>query len=994
MDVELPYRSEYAKSGRASCRMCKCPIAQGSLRLAAMVQSAFHDGKQPMWFHEDCFFKKQRPQSVGDIENFENIRFEDQGRIKLKIEKSSEVSACTSAKKGKKRVTAEVNALKDFEIEYAKTSRSACRGCEQKILKGQVRVRKTVYDTEVGMKYGGQPLWHHVECFAQLRSELGWFGKGDYIPGFKSLKKDDQFAVLKQLPSIDPSGSCNVKKAKIEHDVEVKEEIMNKQIENQSKQLFQLRDLVADQMNKKDIIYLLEYNNQKPVIKDSEKTLNQLADMLTFGSLLPCPQCKGREILFSKSGYLCNGQLTDWTKCSNLLKDPERKPCKIPKSLKEKYSFLSQIKNKTEHRIVKYNPPSIAVVAKNVNVTMEHEPTEPKVKRQRPPLYNLKFAYIGPKDAEIELKKRLNKLGGEILSKISENITAVLSSKHEVDHMGSRMKKARELGIHIIPMDYLDLVESNPTNAINYISSTTLCDWGTNPNSRIGQEDVNTRKSKSIYTKSAAKSMTLKIKNGSAVDPESGLQDVAHVYLDKSYKYGVVLGLTDIQRNKNSYYKLQLLESDSMNKYWVFRSWGRIGTTIGDHKLENFENLYEAKQSFLHIYYDKTGNDFTIRENFVKVPGRMYPLEIDYEEQKIVDPEKCKIKSKLNSSVQSIIKILFDVDTMKRTMMLFDLDMEKMPLGKLSQKQIQSAYEVLTEIYDLIRHNGNKVKFIDATNRFYTLIPHNFGVQSPPVLNNVDLVEKHRQILDSLLEIECAYSMLQAESKEENVNPLDKHYEQLKTKLEPIDKNSEEYKILEKYVRNTHAESHKMYKLEIFNIFKVARQSENRRYKPFKKLENRKLLWHGSRLTNFAGILSHGLKIAPPEAPVTGYMFGKGIYFADMVSKSANYCCTTTHDSTGLMLLSEVALGNMLECTSAKYITKLPSNKHSTLGRGRTMPDPKDSYKREDGVEIPLGKPITDTNIKTSLLYNEYIVYDVAQVNIQYLFHMNFKYNI
>jgi poly [ADP-ribose] polymerase len=36
--------------------------------------------------------------------------------------------------------------------------------------------------------------------------------------------------------------------------------------------------------------------------------------------------------------------------------------------------------------------------------------------------------------------------------------------------------------------------------------------------------------------------------------------------------------------------------------------------------------------------------------------------------------------------------------------------------------------------------------------------------------------------------------------------------------------------------------------------------------------------------------LSQGLRIAPPEAPVTGYMFGKGIYFADMVSKSANYC--------------------------------------------------------------------------------------------------------
>ena len=54
-----------------------------------------------------------------------------------------------------------------------------------------------------------------------------------------------------------------------------------------------------------------------------------------------------------------------------------------------------------------------------------------------------------------------------------------------------------------------------------------------------------------------------------------------------------------------------------------------------------------------------------------------------------------------------------------------------------------------------------------------------------------------------------------------------------------------------------------------------------------------------------------GLRIAPPEAPVTGYMFGKGVYFADMVSKSANYCRTSSADNIGLMLLCEVALGDM-----------------------------------------------------------------------------------
>lgn len=51
-------------------------------------------------------------------------------------------------------------------------------------------------------------------------------------------------------------------------------------------------------------------------------------------------------------------------------------------------------------------------------------------------------------------------------------------------------------------------------------------------------------------------------------------------------------------------------------------------------------------------------------------------------------------------------------------------------------------------------------------------------------------------------------------------------------------------------------------------IFKIAREGEHQRYRPFEELHNRQLLWHGSRATNYAGILSQGLRIAPPEAPV------------------------------------------------------------------------------------------------------------------------------
>ena len=35
-------------------------------------------------------------------------------------------------------------------------------------------------------------------------------------------------------------------------------------------------------------------------------------------------------------------------------------------------------------------------------------------------------------------------------------------------------------------------------------------------------------------------------------------------------------------------------------------------------------------------------------------------------------------------------------------------------------------------------------------------------------------------------------------------------------------------------------------------------------------------------------------------------MFGKGLYFADMSSKSANYCYPTPRKNVGLVLLSEV----------------------------------------------------------------------------------------
>lgn len=127
-------------------------------------------------------------------------------------------------------------------------------------------------------------------------------------------------------------------------------------------------------------------------------------------------------------------------------------------------------------------------------------------------------------------------------------------------------------------------------------------------------------------------------------------------------------------------------------------------------------------------------------------------------------------------------------------------------------------------------------------------------------------------------------------------------------------------------------------KLKKIRVFKIDRKGENEKFCEVKSIGNRKLLWHGSGISNFLGILSQGMRIAPPEAPSTGYMFGKGVYFADLLQKSLAYSAGYKNQ---LVLLCEVALGNQLELYHNEDVTSktLGSKFHSVKGMGKRGPD-------------------------------------------------------
>ncbi len=72
----------------------------------------------------------------------------------------------------------------------------------------------------------------------------------------------------------------------------------------------------------------------------------------------------------------------------------------------------------------------------------------------------------------------------------------------------------------------------------------------------------------------------------------------------------------------------------------------------------------------------------------------------------------------------------------------------------------------------------------------------------------------------------------------------------------PMDSNEKMFAIIENYLNKNHAPTHSNYSLKLLEVYEVEKANEKAQ---FVETNNKMLLWHGSRLTNWAGILSQGL---------------------------------------------------------------------------------------------------------------------------------------
>ena len=162
----------------------------------------------------------------------------------------------------------------------------------------------------------------------------------------------------------------------------------------------------------------------------------------------------------------------------------------------------------------------------------------------------------------------------------------------------------------------------------------------------------------------------------------------------------------------------------------------------------------------------------------------------------------------------------------------------------------------------------------------------------------------------------------------------DRKYRALGASLSVVSPHDPAYRQVERRVLDTQSARHG-FKLKVNQVFTTELPEERRRFEADgKTVGNLQGLFHGTKNCNMAGILSRGLLIAPKNAPVSGYMFGKGIYFADQSSKSAQYSLVWANNKrdVGYLFLADVALGRIKTEQAPTYREEAPRGFHSVQG--------------------------------------------------------------
>lgn len=450
-----------------------------------------------------------------------------------------------------------------------------------------------------------------------------------------------------------------------------------------------------------------------------------------------------------------------------------------------------------------------------------------------------------------------------------------------------------------------------------------------------------------------------------------------------------VLQVTDIKTNKNKYYAIELHSTKKASdyKFRVFTHYGRTddletNPNAGQKESRFFDNAAEAEANYQSIYKKKTSKSKGYKEvNLAssKIGSQRArgtssgqvddkTLEkLNQKEKKGKKAKKPKVKkSTLPIGIQNLVTYLYSEATNALTTQAnakITAEGIETPLGILTLGQIEKGEEILGQAFKTF--NGKKKNRVSELERlsgeFYSAIPHRIGRSRKAV---------QEAILDTLAEFEQKQELVQLMKDMLSVNgdegvlfdsEVDSKYKALGCEIGAIDSKGSEYKEISDLVIKSQIK-HKRIKVQ--NVFKVKRPSGWEAFDD--SVSNQRLLFHGSRIQNWVGILSRGILL--PKIVVSmgvnrtdaGWL-GNGIYFGDAACTSSFYT-SAGKKNTRFLAVARVGLGK------AKQYKKI------TYG----LQSPPKGYDSCHGVRNKKG-------VSSQFADDEYVVYRTEQQRIEYL---------
>ncbi|MDQ2805770.1 MAG: WGR domain-containing protein [Chloroflexota bacterium] len=254
----------------------------------------------------------------------------------------------------------------------------------------------------------------------------------------------------------------------------------------------------------------------------------------------------------------------------------------------------------------------------------------------------------------------------------------------------------------------------------------------------------------------------------------------------------------------------------------------------------------------------------------------------------------------------------------------------------LSQDQIQRGRQLLDQAqrqyaaWERRQPGGALAGLAETVQGFYNTIPTQLPHRIDPCEVTLAFCRDFNEQEDRLNQLQAALATLTAPAGTPGPSdPQRRRYDLLGADIAALPDRDPVYGWVQDYVKRTAVHGTRM---RVRDIFAVTLPTERQAFTANPQGRGRvETLFHGTHNANVRHILHSGLIC--PRTPSHGRMFGHGIYFANLASKSGGYC-TAGADVPHMMFLADVALGRIYTPPNAEpHLTTPPAGFDSVMGK-------------------------------------------------------------